>query len=70
MDLVERSCRFCGGTFEIERKPGRPREYCFVCEPVGFKIVKVPGQSRLKLRRWPPSFSRSALDGVFVARRR
>ena len=45
----------CGEAFEIERKRGKPRSYCFTCQPVGYKLTKVRG--RYKLRRWPPTFS-------------
>jgi hypothetical protein len=54
--LAQRSCKICGGTFEFERKRGGQRIYCFDCEPLGWKIVKVPGQTRVKLRRHPPAF--------------
>jgi hypothetical protein len=40
----------------IERKRGRPRAYCFVCEPPGWQVVKVLYQSRLRLRRRRPVF--------------
>ena len=49
-----RTCKLCGEAFAIVRKPGHPREFCFVCEPEGFQLVRVPNQSRLKLRRRPP----------------
>ena len=49
--FVQRCCELCGETFQIERKRGRPRVYCFVCEPPGWQVVKVPHQSRVKLRR-------------------
>jgi hypothetical protein len=53
----QRSCKICGGTFEIERKAGRPRIYCFRCEPEGYSVVKVPHQSRVRLRRRPSPLS-------------
>jgi hypothetical protein len=49
--LVQRRCELCAETFQIERKRGRPRVYCFVCEPRGWQVVKIPHQSRVKLRR-------------------
>jgi hypothetical protein len=52
--LAQRCCKLCGETFEIERKPGRPRIYCFNCEPLGWQVVKVPRQTRMKLRRRVP----------------
>lgn len=54
-------CKLCGQPFEVEigKAGGRPREYCFDCCPEGFKIVKVPGQTRLKLRRVKPLMRRS-----------
>ena len=52
---TQRTCKLCGEAFAIVRKPGRPREFCWACEPVGFRLRKVRG--RYKLRRWPPTFS-------------
>ena len=49
--LAQRCCKLCGETFEIERKPGRPRIYCFVCEPLGWQVVLL--RHRHKLRRRP-----------------
>jgi hypothetical protein len=49
--FVQQCCKLCGEAFQIERKRGRPRIYCFACEPPGWQVVKVPHQSRLKLRR-------------------
>jgi hypothetical protein len=49
--FVQRCCKLCGEAFQIERRRGRPRVYCFVCEPPGWQVVKVPHQSRVKLRR-------------------
>jgi hypothetical protein len=64
-----RTCKLCGEAFAIVRKAGRPREFCFVCEPPGWQVVKVPGQDRTKLRRRPPQFSRmSARSGASVLR--
>jgi hypothetical protein len=39
--LVQRCCKLCGESFEIVRKAGRPRVYCFACEPPGWQVVKV-----------------------------
>jgi hypothetical protein len=55
---MQRCCALCGETFEIVRKAGRPRRYCPICSPVGWQVVKVPGQSRTKLRRRPSLRSR------------
>jgi hypothetical protein len=55
---VQRYCKICRKMFDIERKAGRPRIYCPKCSPPGFQVVKVPGQSRTKLRRRPPLFPR------------
>ena len=49
--MTQRCCAVCGETFEVERKAGRPRLYCYGCEPVGWSLVRVPHQDRLKLRR-------------------
>jgi hypothetical protein len=62
-------CAGCVPTeFELNRM-GRPRLYCWVCEPAGWQIVKVPHQSRVKLRRRPPLFPRMPKinKGVSVA---
>ena len=56
--LAQRCCKLCGETFEVERKPGRPRIYCGVCSPPGYQVVKVPHQSLVKLRRRTPLTSR------------
>jgi hypothetical protein len=68
---TQRCCALCGETFEIERKAGRPRTYCPKCSPPGFQVVKVPGQSRVKLRRRPPAFRRpiKIIKGVVVSMR-
>jgi hypothetical protein len=55
-----RTCEICGEAFAIVRKAGRPRVYCFVCEPPGWQVVKVPGESRVKLRRRPSLVPRLA----------
>jgi len=52
--LVQRCCKLCGDTFEFERNRGGQRIYCFVCEPQGWQVVKVPNQTRVKLRRLKP----------------
>ena len=51
-----RVCKLCGDVFQMERKPGKPKSYCWSCQPVGWKVVKLRG-GRHKLRRWPPGFS-------------
>jgi hypothetical protein len=62
-----RTCKICGESFAIVRKRGRPREYCFVCEPPGFQVVRVAAwpewRSRpywWKLRRRPSRLPRLA----------
>ena len=62
-----RTCKICGGSFAIVRKPGRPRDYCFVCEPPGWQVVRVAAwpewRSRAywwKLRRRPSRLPRLA----------
>jgi hypothetical protein len=49
--IVQRYCALCGNTFESERKRGGQRIYCLVCEPPGWQVLKVPHQTRTKLRR-------------------
>lgn len=38
--MRQRTCKMCGEAFEEPRRPGRPRDYCFTCEPVGWQIVR------------------------------
>jgi hypothetical protein len=59
-----RTCKICGESFAIVRKAGRPREYCFVCEPPGFQVVRVAAWPEWrtrpywwKLRRRPSLFA-------------
>ena len=50
--IVSRVCKLCSAVFDLEYSRGRPREYCFRCEPVGWKVV-LPSHrfGRVKLRR-------------------
>ena len=50
--IVSRVCKLCAAVFDLEYSRGRPREYCFRCEPVGWKVV-LPSHrfGRVKLRR-------------------
>jgi hypothetical protein len=67
--------RFAGNRSRV-RKAGRPREYCFVCEPPGYQVVRVAAWPEWrtppywwKLRRRPPlaySKARQRLGGVGV----
>ena len=61
MRLLARVCKLCGGFFEFEHLTGRPREYCYRCEPEGWKIV-LPSHpfGRVKLRRLRPTKPHSA----------
>jgi hypothetical protein len=54
--LIARVCKLRGEGFELEYSFGRPREYCFSCEPEGWKVV-LPSHrfGRVKLRRRRPS---------------
>ena len=61
------TCKICGEAFAIVRKPGRPRDYCFVCEPPGWQVVRVAAWQEWrtrpywwKLRRRPPRLPRLA----------
>jgi hypothetical protein len=47
-----RVCKLCSIGFEPRPGPGRPRLYCYDCEPPGWQLVWVRG--RLKLRRRRP----------------
>jgi hypothetical protein len=49
---MPRVCKLCGQGFEVEYRTGRPREYCFACQPEGWRIVLLP--RRTKLRRLKP----------------
>jgi hypothetical protein len=51
---AQRCCKLCLETFEIERKRGRPREYCPDCSPAGYQVVWLRGRHKLRAR--PPSF--------------
>jgi hypothetical protein len=64
---AQRTCKLCGEAFAIVRKAGRPREYCWTCEPVGFQLVKLPYQSRVKLRRRPSRLPRMTVVARNVA---
>ncbi len=55
-----RTCQLCGEAFAIVRKVGRPRDYCWTCEPVGWQVVKLPDGRHTKLRRRPPRLPRMA----------
>lgn len=59
--MAQQTCKLCGESFAIVRKAGRPREYCWSCEPVGWRVVKLPHQSRVKLRRRPSRLPRLAV---------
>lgn len=38
-----RVCKGCGADFPVERKPGRPRQYCYGCKPsAGLRAVPEP----------------------------
>jgi hypothetical protein len=58
--VLERVCKLCKEPFTLEYCHGRPRSYCFVCEPVGWKVVRLP--HRVTLRRDPPLWKRSELE--------
>jgi hypothetical protein len=50
--VLARVCKLCGQGFELEYRTGRPREYCFVCEPAGWRVVLPKHRfGRVKLRR-------------------
>jgi hypothetical protein len=60
--LLARVCKLCGGEFKLEYERGRPRSYCFSCEPQGWKIVHLP--HRVKLRRLTPLGPRIPQGGL------
>jgi hypothetical protein len=53
-------CKLCRETFEIERKVGHPRKYCFKCQPEGYSVVTTKS-GRKKLRRRVPLVKMSDL---------
>jgi hypothetical protein len=34
-----RTCKLCNRTWQLDYSHGRPREYCFSCEPDSFRVV-------------------------------
>jgi hypothetical protein len=52
--LAQRECRLCGEAFQVGGKRGRPRSYCYTCEPPGTQIVMVRGRYQRRRRRYPP----------------
>jgi hypothetical protein len=34
-----RICKRCRNEFEVEYRRGRPREYCFLCQPAGTRMI-------------------------------
>ena len=42
---VLRTCQLCGEAFAIVRKAGRPRDYCWSCEPAGWQVVGERGKT-------------------------
>jgi hypothetical protein len=55
------SCKLCGDAFNYEYSTGRPRVYCFTCEPDGYAVVTRPN-GRRKLRRIHPVVKRADLE--------
>ena len=39
-----RVCKLCLIEFELHPGRGRPRLYCYTCEPIGWQLVKVRGR--------------------------
>jgi hypothetical protein len=53
--VLARVCKLCGQVFEVDYKTGRPREYCWTCEPAGWRVVLPKHRfGRVKLRRLRP----------------
>jgi hypothetical protein len=69
--VLERVCKLCRQPFTLGYSHGRPREYCWQCQPKGFKIIlpKHP-HGRVKLRRDPPLWKRSELELILNERKR
>jgi hypothetical protein len=38
-ELTVRTCKSCRSDFESEYRRGRPREYCYVCQPPGTRVI-------------------------------
>jgi hypothetical protein len=68
MVVLERLCKLCGKSFELQYCHGRPRSYCLTCQPVGWKVVQL--RHRVKLRRDPPLWTRSELELILEKGRR
>jgi hypothetical protein len=66
--VLERVCKLCGEPFQLGYCHGRPREYCWRCQPKGRKIVRLP--HRVTLRRDPPLWKRSELELILNERKR
>ena len=47
-----RTCRQCGGQFQLDYRGGRPRERCFDCQPAGMRNVSA-GAKRQPAYRTP-----------------
>jgi hypothetical protein len=57
--VLERICKLCKQPFTLDYCHGRPRSYCFACEPTGYKIVLPKHQfDRVRLRRVVPLVKR------------
>jgi hypothetical protein len=37
--IVCRTCKACGSGFDLEYRRGRPREYCYICQPPGTRMI-------------------------------
>jgi hypothetical protein len=60
--VLERQCKLCKQPFTIDYCHGRPRSYCYRCEPKGYKIVLPKHQfDRVRLRRVVPILKRGEL---------
>src|SRR5215218_8727329 len=59
-----RTCKQCGGKFEWRYGPGRPRERCFTCQPVGMRVASVAPGVRPRRVGWRSSPAPEVLAAV------
>ena len=59
-----RTCKQCGGKFEWRYGPGRPRERCFTCQPVGMRVASVAAGVRPRRVGWRSSPAPEVLAAV------
>jgi hypothetical protein len=51
---MQRICKQCGRTFQLDCRGGRPREHCYTCQPAGMRIVSTSTPKRPPAWASPP----------------